>query len=185
MEKNIVMLEGVNKDDNKTYLWRDVKVIVNKNILIQDRLKIINNYVSTVLEKQPMWVGYITAEYGLILQLIDLCTNIEVTGENKVDLDDILMSGIWDDFIKPEIGYDSIKKEIDKIMSWIREDINSSKIITPRIDNILFRIEEFIKKLDGINPNELIALIEKLPKEYPDAQPSEKKSRGRKKSANV
>ncbi len=140
----------------------------NKKIIIQ-------NYFEKVSENNDD--QYLIAEYGLILGILDLQTNLDV---EHFAIDQIFDSGLWYK-IKPMIlNLDELYDDIAKI--------KTSQSISNKFSNILTEVEKLVMGLANVDLSEegiekllgkLNEAKEGISQYLPDSQPVQKSKRGR------
>lgn len=145
----------------------------NKKIMIQ-------NYFEKVSDNHSD--QYLVAEYGLILAILDLQTNLNI--ENFV-IDQIFDSGLWYK-IKPMIlNLDEVYEDIIKIKAL--------QSISNKFSNILTEVENLVMGLANVDLSEagiekLLAKLneakEGISQYLPDQQVAQKSKRGRPKKTS-
>jgi hypothetical protein len=109
--------------------------IVGKNILIE-------NYINSLSNTEDEIRGYIEAEYGMILGLLDLCTNVDIKG---LEIDKIIDSGLWEQVRSKIVNYDELQKDIVNVKKVISENKSTSKMLSGLISKVSVFIDGLSK----------------------------------------
>lgn len=141
--------------------FNGVEILVNPYITLDDKIKLIKIYLDSYFSSGEFYLSYLSAEYSIVLAIMDLCTNIDITG---IKVDEIINSGLWDEIIPNITNYWEFKEDLGSVIKAMREDIVAQKSVGSVIENASNKISMIIDKMmeidisqDGINK-----LIEKI-----------------------
>lgn len=127
------------------------KIYVDVYIPIEKKVVLLSNYMTSLYQEKNFVGNYIESEYGLILGILDLCTNIDVSGENDTfDLNGILASGVFKDIKDKILNYNELRNDISRLI----ELNNSSKSIGHKFDMVADRLILFLNNLSEIDLSE-------------------------------
>jgi len=167
MEKTTIKLDMELIERTSSFRFMGGEIVVLKHLSLDTKIALTANYISDFFNDDMRYINYVKAEYALILGVIDLCTNIEIS---NLEVDDIISSGLWDAVSARIIGYNSFKSEIQKIIDYMREDFAIDKSVGSVIDKAMAKIMEF---LDGLTDLDLsVEGIKNLMSELSDSQNS-------------
>ena len=181
MEKIKITLE-INKKLTKLYEGMTYQVM--PYILLEDKLQIVESYLESLFANTDATKNYLTAEYSLMLSVIDFCTNIDIDDEDIIKK--LVATGLWDDIRKSIVNYNEFRGELDKIVK-MKQFENS---VSSNLNALILRIYDFIENISELDFSEngmkqLSEGFEKLSKNvdglkntFGEGAP-EKKSRGR------
>jgi len=129
--------------------YKKQDIYVNPCIGLSNKTEIIRNYVETYFKDEDILSNYIVAEYGLILQIVDLCTTIEVSEEGQIiiQIDDLIGSGLWNRIAQSILNYYSVREELSVIVKKIEEQNALNKSIGYTFDRLSDKIFETLDKL--------------------------------------
>jgi len=117
-----------NNDIVKISLVLDKKfheiVVFGGNILdvipyieLQTKIELIKNFVDIMNRQDDEINKYLTAKYGLMLDLIAHQTNMNIDGFTEKDADLIITSGLWDAIKVKIVNYNEIEKDIFNVIA--------------------------------------------------------------------
>ena len=85
-------------------------------IELQTKAELIKNFVDIMNRQDDEINKYITAKYGLMLDLIAHQTNMNIDGFTERDADLIITSGLWDSIKAKIANYNEVEKDIFEIV---------------------------------------------------------------------
>ena len=175
MEKNIFYAD-VLTIKYKTVSYGDKDIKVKKYINSKDMTIIVNSYFDFLMQQDSEVEDVLSAEYGMIIGVLDICTSIELEDCDK-HLDMIIDSGLWED-IKSNI---SNFNELEKNISLVNEKIKKNGSFQNQILSIVDKLPELFSddKIKGTLA-ELNKAKEEVSKFYPTIQTEKKKGRPKK-----
>ena len=127
----------------------------NKMLLLYDYARTLYNALSGfVVEGKDIVDAYVTAEYTLILGIVQLCTNLSVEGDNPIEINDLIGSGLWN-IIRTRIkNYDDLRKDIDSIEKLMFEKIKYDNMTNVKLNNIFDKISSVLDNFSNFNVDE-------------------------------
>lgn len=124
------------------------EILVKPYISLNDKISILRTYFDAFLSENDIIVAYMQAEYSIVLQIIDLCTDIDI---DNAGVDDLISSGVWDKVVAEISNYWKLRQDIDTIVKFMREDSIAEKSVGTVIDNLSGKVLGLIDKLSQID----------------------------------
>ena len=159
----------------------------NKNILVQpyislmDRIILSSSYLEALFgdDENNYAESYLVAEGGLLLGILDLCTNIEVSEE--LDLDFVIASGLWEKVNSKIVNYEDFQIGLEKMSKVAQENrMSMTNVLGGLIEKILEVLEgvdvseDGVKKIIGQFQEQMGSLQETLNFETPESKKDSK-----------
>ena len=124
----------------------------NKNILVQpyislkDRIILSSSYLDVLfLDDDSSYVEkYLVAEDGIILGILDLCTNIEVSED--LDINFVVANGLWEKVSSRIVNYYDFEASLEKMVKVTQENRRS---MTGVLGGLIEKILEILKDVDA------------------------------------
>jgi hypothetical protein len=173
---------------------RDFKV-KSSFITMEQKASLIKNYVEALYKDKNIVKNYLSAEYGLMLELFDSCTNVDIKRFSGTNINKLVTSDLWEVAKTSLKNYEELRADIEKVLELLKYEKSaesSANQLLAKLSGVLDSIakvdlsEEGIKKLIGALNTE----AEKINKFYPTVKvetsvesPKEIKPRGRKPKA--
>ena len=144
--------------------FNEQEIIIESYIPIEIRKVLMKYYIESMFSDKQVDDRYYESELGLILGIIDFQTNIDI---EKLSLDNIMASGLFDLIRSNIINYDDLKSEIYEVVELIKNE----KSIGNTIDKLAFSITNFLGKLSEVDLSkegisELLKAFDKQKNEY-------------------
>jgi predicted RNase H-like nuclease (RuvC/YqgF family) len=145
MEKiNITLKE----DQNCSILYGNMTIEIYPYMSLNNKLEIIGSYVDTLFKGNDIGDNYITAEYILMLSVIDKCTNININDSDIIGHPSF--SGLWESIKSNIKNYSEFRNELDKIVELKQKD----KSVSAELNRIVYKISGFINELSKMDLSE-------------------------------
>jgi hypothetical protein len=138
-------------------------ITIRPYLTIPEESSLIQEYIDSLYNKEfPLVYDFLMAEHGLMLHLVDICTDMDI--ENLIT-DDLINSSVWNE-IKTKSFYIDLRYKIDSIVKRIDEEKSLGNIIQKLAD----KAEILLNKLLAIdtskfNMEEITNLFDKLKNE--------------------
>jgi hypothetical protein len=151
---------------NKNFLFGDQLITIRPYLTLNDRAAICLEYMQNI-NGEPIMLSeqlakrYLVAESALVLQIVDIVTNIEI---EKLDSDLLIASGLWDDIKDKITNYWELQHDIDKILELQQAQDAIEKSVGQVIDNIATRLIQAIDKLSELDAESLKQSAEQFTK---------------------
>jgi len=128
------------------FTWEDgPKIKVNPYISLENKMILFKNYSSSYFDTSDFVGNYINATYGLMLGIVDLCTNISV---EKLDMNDFISSGLWAE-IKGRIkNYTDVRSDLYNIVKLYAEQRLAEQSMGTAFDKLTQKLIDFINSID-------------------------------------
>jgi len=118
---------------------------VNPYISLENKMILFKNYTSSYFATSDFVDNYINAYYGLMLGVIDLCTNISV---EKLDMNDFISSGMWTQIKSKIANYQDVQSDLYNIIKLYSEQRVVEKSMGSAFDRLSESILGFIQGID-------------------------------------
>jgi hypothetical protein len=131
-------------------------ILIYPYISLANETKVISDYCGSLFKDGEFLGNYIEAEYSLVLSILDLNTNIQITDENNIiiDLDDLLASGIWEQVNRRIENYDRVRSHLDNVVRNLIREKDLEKSIGSTIDNLSNKIFVLLDKIADLDLSE-------------------------------
>ena len=126
----------------------DVSYKLKMYLALEDKLKIAETYLDSIFSKEGVALAYLTAEYSLMLSVVDYCTNIDINDEDI--LNKLIFLGIWDDIRQNIKNYEEFRKELESIVAGKRMEIS----LESNINALVMRAYDFIEGISQLDFSE-------------------------------
>lgn len=141
--------------------FNDNEIKVYPYISLSNKINLIKSYIESFFSDGDFYISYIQAEYSLILEVVDLCTDLDIT---DLKIDGIINSALWEKIKASIKNYDDFRKDLDTVVRIMREDLAIKKSVGSAIDKFsekAFSLIDKFSELDLSNEN-VGKLIESL-----------------------
>ena len=133
----------------------DGVVLVNPYISLPSKVVLLKNYVDALFDFASIVDNYINAEYGLIVGIIDLCSNISIGDKDKpLDLDGLISSGLWDEIVSHIKNYDDFRRYIREVVEIKRDQAYIEKSVGGVFEQLFLKVGEFLNKVNSLDISE-------------------------------
>jgi len=151
MNKIIIKPESINWT---SAVYKNTVVMVNPFIGINDKTIFAKNYINALFQGGDIVSNFIEAESGIILGVIQLCTNVELPEDTNAELlDYFVSSGLWN-IVKQNVkNFEDVKSEIYKIveMKNLTESLPATlSTLFQKLSNLIDSVSDMDLSEDGI-----------------------------------
>ena len=138
------------------------------------KMEIVKNYLNFILEEGNIVDNYYAAEFSVILDIINRCTNIDT---QKIDFEVVESSGLWDLIVTRLENYSELRQDIQAVLKqhFEQQSIeNGLNKLFEKLGDKLLGLLDKISKLDlskeGVAElvGSLNQQIEKFDKDFPN-----------------
>lgn len=131
------------------------KIISVKPYISQEtQFNLAQEYAAIIFSTENFANNYYSAEWYLVLNIIDQCTNlmvIEKDSEKNIDIDTLISSGLWYEIRNKIENYNEFREFLKEICQTIKEQKALEKSFGQALDKITNKIIEFIDKIGQID----------------------------------
>ena len=141
-------LQWIKVEHQKNDIW------VNPWIGMMHKTMLINNYIESFFNSDRDFVSnFIEAEYGQMLQILDLMTTVEVIDESgeATDIDGIVNSNLWLKIRNSILNYDEFRDELSFIVENIQNEKDMQKSVGYTFDRLANKLFELLDKVSQID----------------------------------
>jgi|GEM_PF-2764440 len=154
---------SLNVPENVQIAYKGNTVDIKPFITISEQIQLINNYISNYFLPDDNNVAMtrsdeLNAEYALKLEVLDLCTSIEVDNNSMV----VFYDELWNEIEIHIVNYNEFRGILYGIMSEIKREQSLEKSIGSVIDNFSTKLEFVLNKLSEYISDFKIEDIEKI-----------------------
>ena len=118
---------------------------VNPYISLENKMILFKNYTSSYFDTNDFVDNYINAYYGLMLGIVDLCTNISV---EKLDMNDFISSGMWVKIKSKIVNYQEVQSDLYSLIKLYSEQRVVEQSMGSAFDRFSESILGFIQNID-------------------------------------
>ena len=118
---------------------------VNPYISLENKMILFKNYTSSYFATDDFVDNYINAYYGLMLGVIDLCTNISVEG---LDMNNFISSGLWTKIKLKILNYQEVQSDLYSLIKLYSEQRLAEQSMGVAFDKLTESILGFIQSID-------------------------------------
>ena len=134
--------------------FQDKYVNIDKYISQEIQYDLAKNYVSILFGENEMVSNYYSAEWYLVLNIVDKCTSLvalEEKGKQNIELDTIISSGLWKAITDQIENYNEFRIFLKDICFAMREEKALEKSISQSFDKVANKVIELIDKVENID----------------------------------
>jgi hypothetical protein len=161
------------KVDRDSFLFDGVLIKCDSYISLENKLTLLYDYAKTiydsltgvVFEGKDIVDAHITAEYTMILGIVQLCTNISIEGENAVDVNKLIGSGLWDNIRNRIVNYEEFRNDVEKVKSLVVEKIKYDNSTNEKLNIIFDKISMFLDNFSKFDMKEFTEKINEFQEE--------------------
>jgi hypothetical protein len=136
----------------KNFIFNNQKIEVLPYIVPSRQLELIRNYIALYFTGSVEAENRLSAEWGLILQLMDSQTNVSVFEEvDSVSLDSIITSGLWDEIQKYICNYEDLLENLYFVVGSMKDSIALDKSVGSILQNVSDKVLEFVDKISELD----------------------------------
>jgi len=133
------------------FQFEESTIKVLKYVDLKTKTRIISSYIGLFFKDDDLLQNYLIAENSLILEVTDLCTNIQILGDNAIELEALVSSGLWD-MIYPRIAnYAEVRRDIQKLIEMTRANIFSEKSVGVILDLLFEKLTEVLENISNVD----------------------------------
>jgi hypothetical protein len=132
----------------KKAFYNEQLFLVAQTLPIQTESDLVSLYISEYFGEEAIYINHIKAEEVLKLAIIDKCTNVNI---DNVEVNDIIMSGLWDIVEKELPFYYQLREMIDGAVDHIKEEIAIQRSINGTLQRIELAITEFLNNISELD----------------------------------
>jgi len=118
---------------------------VNPYISLENKMILFKNYTSSYFFTNDFVDNYINAYYGLMLGVVDLCTNISV---ENLDMNDFISSGLWGEIKSKIVNYQEVQSDLYSLIKLYSEQRVAEQSMGVAFDRFSESILGFIQSID-------------------------------------
>lgn len=133
-------------------------------ISLENKFILMNTYISSYFKDGDFISNYINAKYALILNIIDLCTDIRIEKSNP---DDLVNSGLWNEIKSKIKNYDETMSDIYSVVKMISDKNAIDKSMGVAFDIFANKILSFVNNID-MSSEGISKLLDELQKKQED-----------------
>ena len=127
-----------------TFTFLETDILVDPYIDVNTKTMLVTTYVDAIVSAPNEIAGYLEAEYGLKLGIIELLTNVNI---KDITLDEIVCSGLWDEVCSKVINYMELRDDIDRIL----EQVKYSQSLVSTINKLVKQISELLENVKNLD----------------------------------
>lgn len=138
------------------------------------KMEIVKNYLNFILAEGNMVENYYSAEFSVILDIINRCTNIDA---QKIDFESIMSSGLWYQIMTRLENYSELREDIKSVLKQhfeqqsIENGLNKFfETLGNKVSGLLDKISKLDLSKEGVA--ELVGSLnkemEKFDKDFPN-----------------
>lgn len=164
------------------------KIAVSPFFSFKDKLLFITEYVNYLFteSEEDISIRYLVAEHGLMMDIINRCTNIDV---EQVDFDNLVASGFWNQVKARIADYEDFRKELNSAVEIKRYEKQLEKSVGAIVENIADKLTIALQKISESDVESLKKTTEEFSKKLEELNNTVpgilgKPARGRKKKEN-
>ncbi|MDD4877197.1 MAG: hypothetical protein PHQ86_08755 [Dehalococcoidales bacterium] len=154
-------------------------------ISIENKLQIIETYLDALFAENNVSQNYVTAEYSLMLSIVDLCTNIEI-GDADI-IQKLIFTGLWDEIRSSIKNYSEFRQELNDVVKMKYNEmsiLSNLNILISKISGVVDNISKLDLSENGIKQltesyQELTKNVGNLQNTFGEGDYVEKRGRGR------
>jgi hypothetical protein len=142
----------ISSKEPKNFIFNNQKIEVLPYIVPSRQLELIRNYIALYFTGSVEAENRLSAEWGLILQLMDSQTNVSVFEEvDSVSLDSIITSGLWDEIQKYICNYEDLLENLYFVVGSMKDSIALDKSVGSILQNVSDKVLEFVDKISELD----------------------------------
>ena len=132
--------------EQEEFTWEKGPLIkVDPYISLENKMILFKNYTSSYFDTSDFVDNYINATYGLMLGIVDLCTNINV---EKIDMNTFISSGLWKEIQVRIENYRDVTSDLYNIVKLFAEQRLAEQSMGVAFDKLAQNLIDFIQSID-------------------------------------
>lgn len=149
---------------SKKFWFSGQEIVVAPYLTIQDQITLIKTYVETYFQPNENTLtpgdsgrDIIGADFSMMLGIVDLCTNIDVS---EINLDELINSGLWDKIYKCIENYEEFQSLLRGVVLDILREKELRKSVGFVIDVLATKLSDFLDAMSNLDPESIKQLGE-------------------------
>lgn len=138
--------------------WKENVIKIKKYISESDQVFLYKTFIDIYFEGTEYTSRYLSANYSMVLAIVNLCTNIDT---ENIDMDKLISSGLWALIRKNIVNYNYVMKEIDKLVDMVTKEKMIEAGLGYALTRVVQKLLETIEKVDLTDGN-IAESIQKL-----------------------
>jgi hypothetical protein len=131
------------------------KIISVKPYISQEvQYNLAQEYISIMFADNDFVKNYYSAEWYVILNIVDQCTDlmvIEKDEKDNIDIDTLVSSGLWYDIKNKIENYNEFREFLKEMCQSVKEERALEKSFGQALDKITNKVIEFIDKIGNVD----------------------------------
>lgn len=137
------------KKEITSFLFQANKIEILPYIPQEVKYNVAKNYINFMLSDEDNLVqAYYSAEWSIIMGILEGCTNIKATPEN---FDSIIDSGLWEEVKSRLVNYNEFMQDLQAIYANVADKITLEKSLGNTFDKLANKVAEFFDKISEID----------------------------------
>lgn len=151
MEKIKIDLKKI---EYETFKFNNVDINIKPYLSMLDKVGLAMEYLSTLFNGEDSDISsrYFISEYALILQIVDIISNIDVS---DINADFLIYSSLWDEIKKRIVNYESFRYDLNRIILFYQNDKNLELSAGVVLDKLANKASETMDKISSLDSKEL------------------------------
>lgn len=150
MEKITIDLKEI---EFQAFQFNGIDILIKPYLGMLDKIGIAMEYLSLLFEEDSeVTTKYYISEYALILQIVDIVTNIDVT---DIQTDLLIYSGLWDEIKKKIVNYESFRYDLNRLILFYQNEKNAEISIGAVVERLGNKFAESMKDISQADIKEL------------------------------
>jgi len=129
-------------------IYNGMTLNISPYISIENKLQIIETYLDALFAGNNVSQNYIAAEYSLMLSVVDLCTNIEISDTDIIQK--LIFTGLWDEIRLSIKNYNEFRRELDDV---VKMKYNEMSILS-NLNTLILKISGVVDNISKIDLSE-------------------------------
>lgn len=162
----------------KSCYYKGVKIFVKPFLTSNDKIELTKNYCSTLFDdkERVFQENFFIAEKVLCLNIIDICTNIDIKNDEislALDIDDFTSDVFWSELLNLISNYQEFKHELSEVVNYLMTKNTYNIMLSNNLVNLMNQaimtdmnldmpIRELKNTVDDLK-NEMISLDTQVP----------------------
>ena len=130
--------------------WKGNTIKIKKYISEGDQVFLYKTYVDIYFENTDPATRYLSANYSMVLAVINLCTNINT---QDLVLSDVISSGLWALIRKNIVNYNYVMKDIEKLAEMISKEKQIASGLGFALESVVAKVVSAIENSNITDDN--------------------------------
>ena len=136
---------------NSSFEINKQKIIVTPYIGLSDRIVLATSYIDALFSTDNMVENYLVAEDALAIAVIDICTNVEISSSDDVDINYLIGSGLWEKVKSHIKNYSVLRRDIDRIVALVQAQNSTAGVLKEFLNKVTEVLEDVDISKEGID----------------------------------